>query len=102
MDTSIPPIETSSSGSAPWSITIAVLGAAVLVVIAFFAWWYFTQEPVQEQTSVTELTSSLDALVATTSVSIPTTANPLKSATPTVNPTEKTNPFNNEYQNPFQ
>ena len=82
---------------------ISALGAVILIVIVAFAWWFLRQKRVQQEVSQTaELNSSLDAITATTSVNVPTTDNPLKSATPTVNPIEKTNPFNNEYQNPFQ
>lgn len=82
---------------------IGAIGAVVLVIIVIFAWWFLRQKNVQQEAVRTaELNSSLDAITATTSVEVPTTADPLKSATPEVNPIEKTNPFNNEYQNPFQ
>ncbi len=82
---------------------ISALTAVVLIVIVVFAWWFLRQKRIQQEASQTaELNSSLDAIMATTSVEVPTTADPLKSATPAVNPIEKTNPFNNEYQNPFQ
>ena len=82
---------------------IGALAAVVLIVIVAFAWWFLRQKRVQQEASQTaELNSTQDKNNATTSASIPTTDNPLKSATPAVNPIEKTNPFNNEYQNPFQ
>lgn len=73
-----------------------------VVAIAAFVWWYAGRGTANEAGSAAQLNSSLDAITATTSVTIPATSNPLKSATPVVNPIEKTNPFNNEYQNPFQ
>lgn len=82
---------------------LGALGAGVLIIIVTFAWWFFRQKRVQQEAIQTaELSSSLDAITATASVEVPTTADPLKSATPAINPIEKTNPFNNEYQNPFQ
>lgn len=81
---------------------IGALGAVILIVIVVFAWWFLQKRAQQEAIQTAELNSSLDAITATTSVEVPTTVDPLKSATPAVNPIEKTNPFNNEYQNPFQ
>ena len=75
----------------------------LIMVLAIGAWWFVSeQNSVQKVQSVTELSSSLDAITAPTAVIVPTTVNPLKTATPVMNPVEKTNPFNNEYQNPFQ
>ena len=84
--------------------SVAAIGVGVLLIIVVFVWWYVGQKRAQQEQvqSAAELDSSLEAITATTSASVPTTENPLKSATPAVNPTEKTNPFNNEYQNPFQ
>lgn len=100
MDTFSPKNETGSS--------VNVLGlSALIVVLVIGVWWYMTKRGHEQDTtdvsqSVTELNSSLEAITATTTVLVPTTVDPLKSATPAVNPIEKTNPFNNEYQNPFQ
>jgi len=64
--------------------------------------WWFLGRNNSETSVVQELNTSLSALSATTSMSVPVTADPLKQATPAVNPIEKTNPFNNTYENPFQ
>lgn len=101
MDTPVPPTEAVSSSTG--RIIIAMLGVVVLAAIAVLAWWRMGQKPAQEAPSpAADLNSSLKAITATTSTSVPTTANPLKSATPVVNPIQKTNPFNNAYQNPFK
>lgn len=81
----------------------AAVSVVLVAAAALAAWWYISQEGAQKANTQTEaLSSSVDALTATTSVSVPATADPLKSATPVINPIGKTNPFNNEYQNPFE
>lgn len=101
MDTPVLPTEAVPSSTG--RITIAVLWVVVLAAIAVLAWWRMGQKPAPEAPSpAADLNSSLKAITATTSASVPTTANPLKSATPAVNPIQKTNPFNNAYQNPFK
>lgn len=81
---------------------IVLLGVLVVAAV-LLAWWYLGQRSAQEvATQTAQLSSSVDAVTATTSASVPTTVDPLKSATPVINPIDKTNPFNNEYQNPFE
>lgn len=101
MDTIIPqPIPPTGAVKPLTKILILIVLVIVLIV---GAWWYASRQPrSQEVQSVAELNSSLNAITATTTVTVPTTADPLKSATPAVNPIEKTNPFNNAYNNPFQ
>ena len=80
-----------------------VLSGVLVVAVALLSWWYLGQKSAQEAATQTEaLSSSVDALTATTSATVPATTDPLKSATPAINPIDKTNPFNNEYQNPFE
>lgn len=82
------------------SLSIRCIAVVVLVGIAML-WWFFGRN--NPETSITqELNTSLSALTATTSLEVPVTADPLKQATPAVNPIKKTNPFNDIYENPFQ
>lgn len=103
MDTSQPsPIDSPPSRSRE---TVIIASLVAIVVAAVFAWWLVAHEkknalPVQNET--TEPSAALGQIVATTSASVPATANPIPQATPAVNPVEKTNPFANEYHNPFQ
>lgn len=55
-----------------------------------------------EQTAVETLSETLDEAVTAPPVSVPTSRNPVRAAVPQVNPLEKTNPFRNEYENPFK
>ena len=92
-------MDTPTSSMSGLSRIYIIAPVIVLLVLAATALWYLAY---RRGDSTAELNFSLDAITATTSTSIPSTSNSLKAATPAVNPIEKTNPFTNEYQNPFQ
>ncbi len=75
--------------------------AVVLVVLAGIAYWFTVTRGVQEaQKQVEDTTQAIEQVVKSTPVVAPET-NPAAAALPAVNPLEKTNPFKNEYENPF-
>ncbi|MDE1919182.1 MAG: hypothetical protein KGH56_00600 [Patescibacteria group bacterium] len=91
--------------------TIAAI-VVVIVVIALAAWYAWPAPQQQSAQTAGELNAALEQVQSASSVSVPATSNPLKQATPAVNPIDVTNPFNSPaassgaanhaYQNPFQ
>lgn len=81
---------------------LAFAVVVALIIIGAGYWWYRSWQAAQSVQSLQELNAALGEASATTTV--PATSDPLKTATPAVNPTQKTNPFtpkSNAYQNPF-
>ncbi len=77
---------------------VKVFGAVAIAAILIGAVFYYSSTsddvlPIRD--------SDLEQLAATTSVSVPS-ANPLKQISPTENPLDVTNPFNQDYENPFE
>ncbi|TAL49301.1 hypothetical protein EPN83_00950 [Patescibacteria group bacterium] len=82
--------------------TIAVVVVlSALVIIALVYWAAVLRKPAGGREAVQDLSSALEQAVGQTSVVAPS-ANPLDKVTTPVNPIEKTNPFKNEYKNPFE
>lgn len=82
---------------------LAFAAVVVLVVMGVGYWWYRSWQAAQDVQTLQDLNAALNESAAPTTT-VPTTVDPLKAATPAVNPTQKTNPFtpkNNAYQNPF-
>lgn len=82
-----------------------IAGAILVLIVILIALYYAVSgraEPQAKQDAATAetLESSLDA-ATNASVSIPST-NPAREALPAVDPLEKTNPFRNAYENPFE
>lgn len=94
------------------NIRTVATAVAALAVIALVAWYVWPAPPSQSAQTAGELNAALEQVQSASSVSVPATANPLKQATPAVNPIDVTNPFNSPaapssaedhaYQNPFQ
>lgn len=75
--------------------------AVVLIVLVGIAYWFTVMRGAQEaQKQVEDTAQAIEQVVENTPVVAPET-NPARSAIPAVNPLEKTNPFKNEYENPF-
>lgn len=75
--------------------------AVVIIVLAGAAYWFLVTRPQKQALEqVTNTTQALEQVVESAPVVAPKT-NPAASAIPAVNPLEKTNPFKNEYKNPF-
>ena len=91
------------NNSSPNNTSLLILKISiVLVLLVGVAWWLERGGSKAPVAPVQELNDSLTALTATTSVSVPAVSDPLKGATPAVDPLEKTNPFNSTYENPFK
>ncbi|MDO8579585.1 MAG: hypothetical protein Q7R72_01805 [bacterium] len=72
-------------------IVWVVVGIIIIMALAF---WFWPVDKVVEA-------PSLENIVVETPQVAPST-NPLDNAVPTANLLEKTNPFKNEYKNPFE
>ena len=77
-----------------------VLAVAVLVVLSVVGLLYRSSTK-DKDAALEELGSSLGESAVETPDVAPG-ANPINQVLPTANPIEKTNPFKNEYQNPFE
>lgn len=72
----------------------------VLLVVAGVAYWALVLRGKDEKvikdagTAIEQVTEGAPAIAPST--------NPASSAVPAVNPIEKTNPFKNDYKNPFE
>ena len=76
--------------------------AVVLIVLAGFGYWFVVMRPTQQaEKQVEETTQAIEQVAESAPVVAPET-NPAAVAIPAVNPLEKTNPFKNEYENPFK
>lgn len=81
-------------------------GAVIIAVIGYFVFSYIrpaTEQGGQETAGkqLEDVSAALENATIETPVS-PPSANPVKNLAPTVNPIEKTNPFDYEYENPFR
>ena len=73
----------------------------ILITLAGVAYWFFAMRPAQQaQKQVEDTTQAIEQVVESAPVVAPET-NPAAAALSAVNPLEKTNPFKNEYENPF-
>jgi len=76
---------------------IALAALALIVLVAFLV--------LTPQRDVDSPSGTEGALERAASVDVPSVApnaNPLQHITPSENPVEKTNPFKNDYKNPFE
>lgn len=86
-----------------WLIVVVVL----LGLAAVYLYW--PEKPVvpkeqelsEEQTGITNLQQALEKTKSAPIPDVPS-ANPLQKVAPVKNPLEVTNPFKDDYQNPFQ
>lgn len=82
----------------PQSKLTVYLVSAIIVVLAV---GFFVYTQMAKDESAEEFGQALEkAIVETPEIS--PSVNPLKQVLPTSNPIEKTNPFKNGYQNPFE
>ncbi|MEK7607492.1 MAG: hypothetical protein AAB484_01010 [Patescibacteria group bacterium] len=72
-----------------------VVGIIIIIVLALWLW------PAGKVAEAPSLEDLVEDIVVETPTVAPST-NPLDNAVPTVNLLEKTNPFKNEYKNPFE
>ena len=76
--------------------------AVILIAIAGVTYWFAVTRPTQQaREQVEDTTQAIEQVVDNTPSVAPET-NPAAAAVPAVNPLEKTNPFKNEYENPFK
>ncbi len=90
-----------------------VAGVAVLVLVMGIAYASYSHrtESTNASVSAQQVNYAIVQTQTAASTSVPTTSNPVKAATPAVNPIDATNPFNGTssssaagsggYQNPF-
>lgn len=85
---------------------VGIVGIVVVIIaIAFLAWWFSVRQqeeviPPVETPSIETVLEATESAVAP-EVEVPTSVNPIKESLPKETPLEKTNPFNNVYENPF-
>lgn len=80
--------------------TILILLIAILAIVAGTLWFQF-QSKKEKQASVNTISEALDQSI----IDVPKVApevNAIKQVLPAGNPIEKTNPFKDEYKNPFE
>ncbi len=78
---------------------IGLVAVGVVIVVGFALLFLYPKKS-QDVKTVENLSASLTDI---TTAAVPATADPLKEATPAVNPVETANPFNtNAYKNPFE
>ena len=95
------------------SHTALIIAAIIVFLLAVgLVFWIFIKNSQMQQSenlanqkkmenqAVENLSKSLSDATEGQNVTVPS-ANPLDQAVPAVNPLEKTNPFNDEYANPF-
>ncbi|MDP2593313.1 MAG: hypothetical protein Q8P52_01540 [bacterium] len=76
---------------------------AICVIFATVVVLWFLTKPWPADDELQNATDAIDqASIDINSSVVPPSANPAKDAVPAVNPIEKTNPFKDEYQNPFE
>ena len=76
-------------------------GVALLLVVAVSIYLQFSGASSAPEENIDDnLEQALEAAV--TPPSVAPSANPVKQVLPTANPIDKTNPFKNEYTNPFE
>ena len=78
-------------------ILFTVILIAILLIGGII--WYSAREKKNSQDNT--LDSLLEDATVETTFDV-TSANPLEEAAPAINPIEKTNPFKDEYKNPFE
>jgi len=75
---------------------------AILIAIVGVAYWFTVMRPTQQaREQALDTTQAIEQVVENT-LSVAPETNPATAAVPAVNPLEKTNPFKNEYENPFK
>ena len=75
---------------------------AILIAIIGVAYWFAVMRPTQQAREQSEDTTQAIEQVVKNTPSVAPETNPAAVAVPAVNPLEKTNPFKNEYENPFK
>ena len=78
---------------------IIIGGAAVLILLAAVAFWFWTRES-KSPTPLPKNTSTVEESYSVLS-DIKSISNPLEK-TPEINPIDKANPFKDSYKNPFE
>ena len=79
-------------------IVFVIVGIVLIAGIIYFG--VFSNEKNKEEEALKDVSQALDQ--ATLETKVPVSANPVKEAAGAVNPLEKTNPFKNQYANPFE
>ncbi len=80
---------------------VVVLGVIIGIIYWFVALRGKSMQGIQSTQQAEEASSALLQVTSNTPQVAPS-VNPAASAIPAVNPIEKTNPFKNEYKNPFE
>ena len=79
-------------------IVFVIVGIVLIAGIIYFG--VFSNEKNKEEEALKDVSQALDQ--ATLETKVPVSANPVKEAAGVANPLEKTNPFKNQYANPFE
>ena len=78
---------------------------AIIILLCFSLLYFFVQKqntpPPKQKTTLEDINSAREAIDSGANAVVPT-SNPLQKITPKIDPIKKTNPFQNDYQNPFE